>query len=227
MQNWSHDVIVTASGWYVLSSTLHGCVLRISVFYLLYFVIYSRMIDTCDDSRPILKRNLPGNWRHTNALKLRQGWYIAMQKSRAPSEQEILINILSETIIIMPLFEVPVLYFDKLKHQIWFKPLNVLQPSLHSSYKILLYWSWFSIRCLNHSIIIINADSFSIPTIFFIEFCLYLGNFTKAYKSFSPVRVISHVKGYMYHNSPKIEVPVPEFIERFGFSYSEWAFNLV
>lgn len=171
------------------------------------------MIDTCDDSRPILKRNLPGNWRHTNALKLRQGWYIAMQKSRAPSEQEILINILSETIIIMPLFEVPVLYFDKLKHQIWFKPLKVLQPSLHSSYKLLLYWSWFSTRCLNHSIIIINADSFSIPTTFFIQFCLYLANFTKAYKSFSPVRVISHVKGYMYHNSPKIEVPVPEFIQ--------------
>lgn len=199
-----------------------------TLVYFIYCILwYKAEWSTRDDSRPILKRNLPGNWRHTNALKLRQGWYIAMQKSRAPSEQEILINILSETIIIMPLFEVPVLYFDKLKHQIWFKPLKVLQPSLHSSYKILLYWSWFSTRCLNHSIIIINADSFSIPTTFFIQFCLYLANFTKAYKSFSPVRVISHVKGYMYHNSPKIEVPVPEFIERFGFSYSEWAFNLV
>lgn len=79
--NWSHVVMVTVSGWYTLSPTLHGCVLRIIV-YSLYFVI-SRM--THMRWRPILKRNRPGNWRHTNALKLRQGWYIAMQKSRAPS----------------------------------------------------------------------------------------------------------------------------------------------
>lgn len=52
LPNWSHDMMVTVSGWYTLSPTLHGCVLHIIV-YSLYFVI-TRMTHL--RSRPILKR---------------------------------------------------------------------------------------------------------------------------------------------------------------------------
>lgn len=61
------------------------------------------------------------------------------------------------------------------------------------------------------------------------NFCIHLvfiwAILQREFKSFNLMRVISHVKGYMYHNSPNIEVPI--FIERIDNIYGEWAFNVV